>query len=107
MTRGLGLSERWWGLRDRSDVAERKRGAVAAELAREIGPLHELHGQIDRVEAFFEASDDVIVSLLDGTFALVHPTWSHHQERNPYPRATRLGFARAATRAVADWEKNW
>ena len=71
--------------------AETKRIAVGAELSTEIAPGHLLHGRIDRIEAFFLASDDVIVRLVDGTFALLHPTWSQRQETPPFPTSRLAG----------------
>lgn len=91
---------------DPSHRAESKRRAVLAELLTEIGVDHRLHGRIDRVEAFFEGSDDVVVRLLDGTFALVHPTWSGRLEEVPYPTSTLLGPAREAEALTAAWERD-
>ncbi len=80
---------------------------MSAELRKEIAPGHLLHGRIDRIEASFEASDDVIVRLSDGTFALVHPTWSRRQESPPFPTSRLLGEAEAASVAVLEWEQDW
>ncbi|GAB3875449.1 hypothetical protein ACFQ1S_05035 [Kibdelosporangium lantanae] len=104
---GLELSARWWGLYEVTEAAERKRTAISAELNREIAPGHVTYGKIVRVEGFFEASDDVIVRLVDGTFALVHPTWSRRPESGPYPRTRRLGDAAAAFEAIAERETLW
>jgi len=103
----LELSERWWGLNDVTELAAKKRDAVLAELTREIRPGHEMYGQVVQVEAFFEASDDVIVRLVDGTFARTHPTWSGRPEPAPFPTTKRLGNAAAASAAIADWEMLW
>lgn len=103
----LRLSERWWGHDDASERAETKRAGVHRELNKEIGQAHELFGQIVKVEAFFEASDDVIVQLVDGTFALVHPTWSGRQEPQSFPTMERLGDEAAATDAISQWERSW
>ncbi|WP_034620595.1 hypothetical protein [Cellulomonas sp. URHE0023] len=104
----LELSERWWGLGDGMDpLAVAKRAAVGVELSKEIAPGHLLHGRIDRIEASFEASDDVIVRLSDGTFALVHPTWSGRQESPSFPTSRLLGEAEAASVAILEWEQDW
>ena len=103
----LELSERWWGLDDASDVATRKRAAVLLELNREASSDHPLAGRIAQVEAFFEASDDVVARLDDGTFALVHPTWSGQPEAPPFPLTAPLGDARTASAAIATWEQTW
>ncbi|GIG26738.1 hypothetical protein [Cellulomonas denverensis] len=93
---GLTLPDRWW--RPDDDAALR------AELNREIGRGHPLRRRIDRVEARFEASDDLVVRLDDGGYALVHPTWSGHRERAPFPLCRLLGDAGAASAAIAGWE---
>ncbi|GHH77282.1 hypothetical protein [Promicromonospora soli] len=87
---------RWecFGSDDVALLARRK--GVLAELMREIDAGHILHGRIVHVEAFFTATDDVIVRLDDGTFAHVHPTWTGHVERPGYPEAAVLGSAHAA-----------
>jgi hypothetical protein len=103
----LELSDRWSGHADSTSHAETRRARVLAELSTEIGRGHELFGQVVRVEAFFEASDDVVVRLTDGTFALVHPTCSGKPERPPWPAAQRLGSGAEASAAVAQWEERW
>lgn len=104
----LGLSERWWRLRGRTEPdAVARRVAIRAELGKEIGPEHPLHLAIDQVEASLPGRDDVVVRLLDGTFALVHPTWSGRREAPPFPTTVLLGAAEAATAALADWEQRW
>lgn len=100
----LELSERWWGLDEATEPVEKKREAVLAELSTEIRPGHEIYGQVCGVEAFFEASDDVIVRLIDSTFSLVHPTWSGKPESAPWPTTKRLGSAATASEAIAEWE---
>jgi hypothetical protein len=103
----LELSERWWGLDEADESAERKRATVFAELSKEIAPGHEIYRQVARVEAFFEPSDDVIVRLVDGTFALVHPTWSGRLESESLPTTKRLGDAATASQRIAEWEMRW
>ena len=103
----LELSERWWGLGDAGDLAETKRASVLRELRSEVSADHALTGRIARVEAFFEASDDVVVRLDDDTFALVHPTWSGEAEAPPFPLSTLLGDGRAASEEIAHWEESW
>jgi len=83
-----------------TELAAKKRDAVLAELTREIRPGHEMYGQVVQVEAFFEASDDVIVRLVDGTFARTHPGWSGRPEPAPFPTTKRLGNAAAASAAI-------
>lgn len=94
------LSEHW-------EHDEARRTAVHRALIREVAPTHELAGRIVQVTACFKASDDVVVELVDGTFALVHPTWSTGQEIPPWPMASVLGDAAAASDALARWETEW
>ncbi|KQR08432.1 hypothetical protein [Cellulomonas sp. Leaf334] len=103
----LELSDRWSGLDESTDQVEASRARILAELHRELGESHELFDQVVRVEAFFEASDDVIVSLVDHTFALVHPTYSGRRETPPWPLARRLGTRAEASVAIARWECDW
>lgn len=93
---GLTLSDRWWRPGDDD--------ALRAELSREIRRGHPLHRRIERVEARFDATDDLLVRLHDGGYALVHPTWSGHRERAPFPLCRLLGDAGAASAAIAEWE---
>ncbi|WP_129789139.1 hypothetical protein [Promicromonospora panici] len=105
MTR-LKLSSEWWGSDDPEPSAEESFAAVLHEIEQELNPEHDLYGQVVRVEARFWPSDDVIVSLVDGTFALVHPTWSGKVETLPCPDAIRLGDEAAASQAITLWESN-
>jgi hypothetical protein len=104
---GLTLSTQWWGLGETTELANEMRAVVLAELRTEIRRRHVLYGKVVQVEAFFEPSDDVVVRLVDGTFALVHPTWSRRREVPPFPTAQRLGSASSASAALAEWESTW
>ncbi|GEA83811.1 hypothetical protein [Cellulomonas gelida] len=101
----LELSDDWWARHDPERPAEDSFAAVLREIELELGPDHDLFGQVVRVEARFGLSDDVVVRLVDGAFALVHPTWSASVESPPWPTSTRLGDAAAACRAITDWEQ--
>ncbi|MFC8192715.1 hypothetical protein ACFUMH_13750 [Cellulomonas sp. NPDC057328] len=101
----LTLSDDWWARDDPEQPAEDNFAVVLREIQSELGPDHELFGQVVRVEARYGPSDDVVVSLTDGTFALVHPTWRGAVEAPPWPRSTRLGDAVEAARALDDWER--
>lgn len=101
---GLELSEKWWNRDDEETPAEDNFAAVLREIELELDPSHDLAGRIVRVEARFRASDDVLVSLIDGTYALVHPTWLGHREVPPFPKSTLLGDAMTASKAIATWE---
>src|SRR5262249_36090726 len=63
-----------------SEVAAR----LSAELAREIGPGHELHGRSWKIVAQAVPQDDVIVEC-DGRVAVVHLTWARHPEPPGWP----------------------
>lgn len=102
---GLALSDDWWVRDDPEHPSEDDFGAVLREVRRELGPTHDLFAQVVRVEARFGPSDDVVVRLVDDTFALVHPTWSGAVEAPPWPSSTRLGDAAAASRAISEWEQ--
>lgn len=56
-----------------------------AELLREIGPGHVLHGVELHVIARATPQDDVIVQTTDGQVAMVHMTWSRRREAPPWP----------------------
>ena len=68
----LELSDDRWGRDDPEPSADDSFAAVPREIAPELSPDDELSGQILRVEARFKPSDDVVVSLIDGAFALGH-----------------------------------
>ena len=86
----LELSDDWWTRDDPERPADDDFAEVLREIQSELGPDHELFGQVVRVEARFGPSDDVVVGLIDGTFALVHPTWRGVVEAPPWPRSTWL-----------------
>ena len=81
---GQALPAPWW--RPEPNVLE----ALRAELEAEIAPGHVLHRLPVDVRARCAACDEVMMSV-DGSFALVHLTWSGHQEGLPYPRVTATG----------------
>jgi hypothetical protein len=98
---------RWAGFGSDDVALLPRRQSVLAELRREIDAGHMLHRRVVQVEAFFTATDDVIVRLDDGTFAHVHPTWIGRVERPGYPEATVLGSERAARDFMAWWEARY
>jgi hypothetical protein len=60
------------------------------EAAVEIAPGHELSGHRLTAVAACEACDSVAFRVDDGTFAVVHLTWTRHQEPAPWPSTQRL-----------------
>ncbi|MBM7817803.1 hypothetical protein JOE63_000280 [Cellulosimicrobium cellulans] len=101
----LTLSGEWWLCPGSGRRSERNCDAVLREMDLELSPDHELAGKIAGVEARFRSTDDVVVRLVDETFALVRPTWTGRVESPPWPAWTRLGDAAAASEAIARWEK--
>lgn len=98
---------RWEGFGSDGEQLRWQRQGVLNELMREITAGHKLHGRVVRVEAFFTATDDVIVRLEDGTFAHVHPTWIRRAERPDYPETKVLGSADAAKAFMSRWEERY
>jgi hypothetical protein len=62
------------------------------ELARELAPGHPLHGAGVCAAARCEGCDDVLFRVADRPFpwAVVHLTWTGHEEPAPWPRTTPL-----------------
>jgi hypothetical protein len=76
-------------LRDLRD-ATGEAAMLHAQLLREIGPGHVLHGVELHVIARATPQDDVIVQTTDGRVALVHMTWSRRREEPPWPTTQTL-----------------
>ena len=96
------LSHPWWDLRgtDPSDVDQRE--ALTAELAREVRRGHTLHKVPITVIGRSEASDDIIVQLTDGSWAVVHLTWRGAAERPPWPWTDHCATSEALLAELAD-----
>jgi hypothetical protein len=60
------------------------------EAAAEIGPGHELTGHALTAIAACSGCDRVVFKVDDGSFAVVHLTWTTHQEPDPWPATHRL-----------------
>jgi len=80
-----GLPDPWW----RPDEAAQKR--LLAEVLAEVAPGHPLHGRVVDAPNRCGACDEVLVTVGDGSFAMVHLTWSGHPETPPYPRSSFTG----------------
>jgi len=65
--------------------------AFEREVAIEIARGHELHGLALTAVAKCEGCDSVVFRASDGTFAIVHLTWTRKPETPPWPGTTRLG----------------
>jgi hypothetical protein len=86
----------WWDLY----AEERQRRAIANELVAELSPEHPLFGHPGEVIARSEASDDVLLLLEDGRWAIVHLTWRGAPERPPWPVATAYDSAQDVQEAL-------
>ena len=75
----------WW--RPEPNTLE----ALRVELEAEIAPGHVLDRLPVDIRGRCAACDEVLVSVVDGSFALVHLTWSGHREGPPSPRVTARG----------------
>lgn len=70
------------------------------EAEKEIAPGHVLHGIALSAVAKCDGCDDVVFGASDGTFAIVHLTWTLKPERPPWPQTTQLGSLIAAETAM-------
>ena len=74
---------------------EEERGALLAELQREIDSTHSLRGLAAAAVARRRDNDDVLFALADGRLAVVHLTWRGGQDRSPYPWTNMYSTAEA------------
>ena len=80
------FSDPWWDLRGDDDFVAWMRASIDAELAREVGPGHILHGRSATALARCKHCDDALFQLHDGEFARVHLTWSQRRlDKRPWP----------------------
>lgn len=75
------------------------------EIRGELSPGDAASAQLVRAHARVCASDDVVVSQADSTFALTHVTWAGKSEVPPWPTSVRLGHAVNDSRASRAWEQ--
>ncbi|WP_460627718.1 hypothetical protein [Intrasporangium mesophilum] len=78
--------------------------ALEDEAATEVAPGHELHGLALTAVAKCEGCDSVVYRASDGTFAIVHLSWTRKSETPPWPRTTRLGGFIAVENAMDQHE---
>ena len=83
--RGVDFREPWVDF-----VADAHRTRFEEELGRETAPSHVLSGAEVRAVARREDRDDVLFSLTDGRWAIVHLTWSGRRETEPHWPRTQL-----------------
>ena len=79
------IPEPWWRPEDTN------LSAVKSELESELSPGHALYRVPLDIRARCGGCDEVLVSVADGTFALVHLTWSRRREEPPYPLVNAAG----------------
>jgi hypothetical protein len=75
---------------------------LLAELQRELAPGHSIYGRQAHAIARCCGCDEVVFALEEnGTFALVHLTWSGHPDVPPWPHTTVLPTFLALELAVS------
>jgi hypothetical protein len=79
------IPEPWWRPDD-DNLA-----VLSRELESELSAGHPLYRVPVDVRARCAGCDEVLLSVVDGTFALVHLTWSRHPEEPPWPRVGLTG----------------
>lgn len=94
------IPEPWWDLRRAAPQEDEQREVLMAELRREIGPNHLLHGRIISVVARSQANDDVLVVTDDKKWAIVHLTWRSASEVPPWPMTAVFGSLSDAIQAA-------
>ena len=81
----ISWREPWYPVEDAN-----LRAAIQAELAREVGPLHPLRETEPVVIGKRDDCDDVVVSLSNHRFAIVHLVWhggiDHYSDQFPRTR---------------------
>jgi hypothetical protein len=79
------FADPWWDLRH-GDTPEQQHGeALYAELLGEVAAGHPVHGEPVEIIARSDASDDIVVELASGGWAVVHITWKGAAEPLPWP----------------------
>jgi hypothetical protein len=73
--------------------------ALLRELKSELSPGHPLYRLPVDVRSRCGACDEVLISVVGGTFSLVHLSWSGRPEHPPYPLVTMIGPYKDATLA--------
>ncbi|PYC67260.1 hypothetical protein C7C45_22625 [Micromonospora arborensis] len=99
------FTDPWWDLRRGGPTEQRQREALHAELLTEAAAGHPLHSQPVEVIGRSGASDDIVVELSSGGWALVHLTWKRAAERLPWPETTFYSTIKALEEDIhePDW----
>jgi hypothetical protein len=86
--------------------ADEQAHALSHEALAEIGPDHELAGCGLVPVAACSGCDRVAFQMEDGTFAIVHLTWTGRLEAAPWPTARQFRTTRALLAAAGD-HRHW
>lgn len=100
MVQELNIPQPWWDLRRTAPREDEQREVLLAELHREIGPNHLLHGRTVSVVARSQDNDDILVVVDDKTWAIVHLTWRSAPEVPPWPMTAVFGSLSDAIHAA-------
>ena len=90
-----------WQAPWRAVVEPDEAAGLEAQLKRELGRRHPLHGKSLRVLGRRIDNDDIVALGPDGTYVNVHLTWSDDGWRRRFMRDVPAWFAYGPTRAFA------
>jgi hypothetical protein len=96
----LVFPDSWWDLRGGGVKEQGQRSVIQRELRAEIAAGHPLAGVSGEVIARSTASDDVLILLEGGRWALVHLTWRCAPEAPPWPFVEFYDSVQALERAL-------
>lgn len=84
-----------------TELEEPRRTRLQKRYDHEITDGHVLWGASGYVIGKNEGTDDVLIRLADGRFAIVHLTWSERPGGKEYPSADVYASAQEASEAIA------
>lgn len=88
--------EPWCAIED-----DKRRAGLQRQYDLEISPQHPLWGEGGRIVGKNEGTDDVLVQLAGGRFAIVHLVWSNVTGDAIHPDTAVYPSALEASRAIA------
>lgn len=92
----VAFREPWYEIED-----EIHRAALQRQYDLEISEEHPLSGKKGRVIGKHVGTDDVLIQLADGRFAIVHLTWSTGPGDATWPEATVYPSAPDVSQVIA------